>query len=307
MVACFCDCYQSVGFDDFQVHISHRRLLESILQALGVQIDRTQAVVRAIDKRAKLTPDKYKSELLRSGLPADQLERLGRFVSLKGNWADVLAQTNQAFGAEEIVAACLRELKQIMVTLESFGKGPNCKLDFSLARGFDYYTGVLCECVPTHGVAYGSLGGGGRYDDLVSVFGGGALPAVGFSIGFDRLILALTDQQQRQSFDARSAYRTGPDYYVAVLGEFGLARSIEVASLLREHGIVAEMELNNRSLRSQLDHANRIQARYVVFPGEKESDGVLIRRRDMHAGKEEMVELGALIDSAMRRSGGKDR
>jgi histidyl-tRNA synthetase len=153
-----------------------------------------------------------------------------------------------------------------------------------LVRGLDYYTRTVFEVVAEGLGAQDAIVGGGRYDDLVEQLGGKPTPALGFGSGLDRLIATMEAQNIR--------FPNPPiiEVYLASIGDEALTRSLEIAYLLRRKGISAEVDMESRSLRSQMKTANKLDAKYVIMVGEDEIEKGVVTLRDMRDGQQETVD-----------------
>jgi histidyl-tRNA synthetase len=162
------------------------------------------------------------------------------------------------------------------------------ELDPTLVRGFDYYTMTVFEFVSDHLGAQSAVGGGGRYDGLVEMLGGPATPGIGFGAGIERIVLAMGG--------ADAAPATGPDVYLAVLGDGLRLELLTLLERLREAGLTCESDLRGRSLKAMMRHAGQIGARRAVIVGEREHAAGLATVRDMESGEQREVPLGSLVE-----------
>jgi len=183
----------------------------------------------------------------------------------------------------------LEELKKIVEFSKSYGFTDKIIIDFSLARGLDYYTGPIFEVVDTSGKNIGSLAGGGRYDDLIELFGGRTTPATGISLGIERIVEVM---KQEKMFDLP---KTNVKVFVANVNEEVKNDTIRIAQELRKNGISCQVDLMNRSLKKQLELANNLGIPYVVIVGPKELKGKKVMLRDMKKKKESKVKIERLV------------
>ena len=188
---------------------------------------------------------------------------------------------------EYLCEECSDHFQQVIQYLDMLGI--DYELNPKLVRGFDYYTKTVFEItVPGLG-AQNAIGGGGRYDGLVEEIGGKAMPAVGYAVGIDRLLLAL-EQQNISVFPEQNA-----DVYAAHFGGATKTAAVELVMKLREAGLWVEIDYMDRSLKAQMKSADRFNAAWVVIVGESELESGKVRVRRMDTGAEEDVELDRLV------------
>jgi histidyl-tRNA synthetase len=184
----------SMELGRFVIKVNHRKLLDGMFEACGVPKDKFRTICSAVDKMDKLPWEKVREEMLEKGLHADVADKIGHYVQQKGHkdFAERLLKDENLVKVEAAKTA-LDEMKVFLDYCETFGILKDVSFDLSLARGLDYYTGLIFEATllgddeDVKGV--GSVSGGGRYDELVSMFAqkGVKIPCVGFSIGIERL------------------------------------------------------------------------------------------------------------------------
>jgi histidyl-tRNA synthetase len=267
---------RSLGLRDFIVTVSDRRFLSGLLAEMGVPD--VEAAFRAIDKRAKSTPDEFASSLREAGIL--EPERIEEVLSAEGGISEIRRFSDlknpQARKAVENLSA-------IADILEEYGCLSNCSLDLSIARGFDYYTGMVFE-VYDKKKAMRSLFGGGRYDGLVELFGGEPCPATGFAIGDAVLELMMRKE------GVWPEEKIGVDYFVAGVGNVR-GSVIRLVSKLRARYSV-DYDLLSRNLTNQLRYADKIGARRVIIVGERDMAEGLVTVRDLATGREEKKKIG---------------
>jgi len=289
LLTCFCECYDTVGLKDYKIHIGHRPLLENYIGALGVANDKLLAVVRAVDKAPKLSREDFEKEVVQAGLPSDRLVDLQAFTNLRGPLDEVIAKADALFRSFDSVHDNLRELRELIEYLKLYKVDSKCILDLAIARGSDYYTGVIFECVYNTKLV-GSIGGGGRYDNLIEVYGGPHTPSTGFSIGFERVITLLN---QSVEFTPLS-YIPKIDCYIVVVDSSCLKVAIEITQNLRSVGKFVEIDLLVRKVKNQFANASKLDAKYCVIVGPDELSHNKVKVRDMNSGNEILADLNEL-------------
>jgi histidyl-tRNA synthetase len=192
---------------------------------------------------------------------------------------------------EHLCADCRIHFDFVTNTLEKL-RVP-FKIDKGLVRGLDYYTRTTFEMQTKALGAQSAVAGGGRYDGLVEALGGSSQPAIGFAVGFDRLVelMALSDQ----------SYAVTPHLYIATLGEAAKAKAFQWRFELGLAGIMTEMELGQKSLKSQMKQANRAGAAYVLIIGENEIKRNEVQLRNMQTKIQETVSLADAVSTLKKK------
>ncbi len=263
-VAAIIDALDTVGLKDFKVRVNNRMLLENIIIGCGVNKENIPGVFRTIDKMDKIGKLGVGEELKKLGVDADKIfSQLDKKTSELGN----------AQGSEE--------LKNFMDMMENLGKIEKIKPDLTLVRGLEYYTGNVFEILSSLSV---SIGGGGRYDKMMLAYGAGDLPAVGMSIGIDRLLELL-----------ESGDKTSPaKVFVAIIGDVEKA-ALEIVGDLRKNNINAGIELGKRNIKKQLEYADSLKIPFVILLGPEEIRNKTAKIRNMENRTEEEVKFENLV------------
>lgn len=285
-LAVLCDCLEAVDAGPFVVRLNHRGLLESAFRRAGVPAKDIQAVASAVDKLDKRSWESVRAELVDlKGIPSDVADRLGRLVSLQGEPRETLARLRSLLNSDEERIA-LDDLEKLFGYLEAVGVLARVRLDMSLARGLEYYTGVIYEAVLLGDTSLGSVAAGGRYDGLIK-----DQPTVGVSIGFERLFDWL--EQREASAKARPS---STQVLVASIGDGMVQRRLELAALLWRHGIHTETMLyEDLKLAQQRTYALEEQIPLLVFQGEDEARAGTVCVRRLAAREQETVRIDELV------------
>lgn len=297
------DTLEAVGIDrgDYVVRINNRKVLNGVLEVMGLSDEVQKAdVLRTIDKFDKVGESGVRELLGKGrldasgayidgvGLEAEQAEPVIAFLTSKaGDTAGTLANLRSAIGDSEVGAKGVDELQQMADLLAAGGYGPDrIVIDPSVVRGLGYYTGPVFEAELTFEIkdekgrprSFGSVAGGGRYDDLVKRFTGQEVPATGVSIGVDRLLAAL-HMKGRLSTDT-----TGP-VVVTVMDRDRMADYQAIVSELRAAGIRAEMYLGNpKSFGNQLKYADKRNSPIAIIQGGDELEQGILQVKDLILG-----------------------
>ncbi len=263
--------------NEFYIRLCNRKLISSLLAKAGVK-DAAE-VCRLIDKKDKLSEKDFALSLKDVGLNEKQIGEINGMLEMP--FEKVKADSLNEEGKKGY-----EEMKELIAYLKAYGIYDYCKVDFSIMRGFDYYTSTVFEVYDTSR-EFRAIAGGGRYEDLVGDFGGEKCPGVGYGMGDVVLELFLA------KLGKMPPLKSEVDYFVAVTGKDVLKDAIGIAQKLRKKGSV-EIELMDRKLRKQFDYANSISALNVVVVGEKEVQEKAVNIKDMKTGKETKVKISEL-------------
>jgi histidyl-tRNA synthetase len=278
----------ALGLKDFQVRLNNRKTLRGVVAWAGVP-DREADALRVLDKLDKVGPDGVRAELEAQGFAKEPIDRLLRFSDLRGPAAQVLEDAAKLLGADPWAKEGLAETREILDHVAALGVDPGrIVVDLSLTRGLDYYTGPVYEVVLSGPDKFGSLGGGGRYDDLMEVFGHEKTPATGVSIGLTRVLSALLKQGLLQSRESPSKA------LVMRMQDVPVARVLEIASSLRAEGIPAEVWYEPDKLKKQFQHAERKGIPLCVLPGADELARGEVNVKELATGTQVTVPLAEL-------------
>jgi len=276
------DCLKALGFKDFLIRLNDRRILEGLMRTVGILTDKSLDVFRALDKLDKIGTEEVSKALMALGVESERIETLLNLMSAKGSPHAILKDVRQLLtGQDDGLKGC-RSLEEILENAEVQGFFRFVTIDLSLARGLDYYTGPVFEIsLPSVGV--GSLAGGGRYDQLIEVFGGRSTPATGVSLGIERIVTLL---EQRGFF---KPLKTKTELFIACASDKVKVEAERLAKRFRDLGFRVDMDLMGRSLHGQLEYVDKKGIGLVVIVGEKESARGCVALRDMN--KKEQVEV----------------
>jgi len=292
--------FSELGIGDFAVQLNNRKLMRGFFEAQGVADPQQQALVlREVDKLDKRGAD-YVRETLTGpefGLPADAVQRILAFVEVRSSsHADALAQIERVLadageGASASLRAGAAELREVLELVRALGVPESAyRLNFSIARGLDYYTGTVYETTLTGHPQIGSICSGGRYEDLASHYTKSKLPGVGISIGLSRLFWQLREANLIDGIAASSVQAM-----VALMDEAQLPEALDIASRLRAGGINTEVQMEPRKVGKQFQYAARAGIRFVVLAGEDElARGVvavkdLVREQQFEVARDELA------------------
>ncbi|KAJ3187083.1 Cytoplasmic and mitochondrial histidine tRNA synthetase [Gaertneriomyces sp. JEL0708] len=285
----------------FTIKINHRKILDGMFEVCGVPEDKIRTISSAVDKLDKMPwADVKKEMVVEKGLAEDVADRIGTYVKLKGSkeLCDKLA-ADAALAGNVNAKTGIEEMRILLGYLELFNMLDSVSFDLSLARGLDYYTGVIYEAVvegspsAVNGepAGVGSVAAGGRYDELVGMFSGNKkIPCVGVSIGVERVFALLASRQDRASIKSKET-----EVYVIGLGSGFLEERMRICCELWDTGVKAEYMLKKkpRSLQQQFEVCDREQIPLAVIVGGKEIEAgvVKIRRMGRHSADDAAKEV----------------
>jgi histidyl-tRNA synthetase len=265
MVLVINDLFRALGIDRFTIRVNHRAVLNGMLEKLGLA-DRSAAVLRGLDKLTKIGPDGVQEELGRTaGTTPDQCRQLLAMASLEGDNASIVSELTKLAAGNAIAERGVAELQTLANSVSAVcGAETRLHLDPSIARGLDYYTGIVVETLLDDLPTIGSVASGGRYDNLAGLYTKEKLPGVGASLGLDRLLAAL------EELGNLSTSRTPAPVFIAMFDATRRDAYLKLAAQLRAAGIGVEVYPEAKKLGKQLQYADRQGFRAAIVAGENE-------------------------------------
>ena len=299
-LAVACEILDSLPIGDFGIKLNHRRLLDAILDLCGVPSDMFRTICSAVDKLDKEPWSEVRREMVEEkGLSGDVADKIGEFVVLKGKPWHLYSSLMESkrFGNHKGALEAMEDLRILFEYLEAMGKLQFISFDLSLARGLDYYTGVIYEAVCMNGnTQVGSIGGGGRYDTLVSMFqeAGKLTPCVGVSVGIER-VFTLMEERLRQE-QGGSIKQPNVTVLVASAGDNMLRERMKLTKVLWDANISAEFsQQENPKLKFEIANALDRQIPFMVIVGEEEAKQSTCKVKDLNARTEDTVAVCDLV------------
>jgi len=282
------DALNKLGFEGFTINLNDRRILKSIVQLAGIPEEKSLDAFRAVDKLAKIGRDGVIEELKGISPYEEASMKLLDMLGLSGDPDEVLGQAKTMLqDYEDGVKGCAA-LADLYSYAKAFGFAQYIRVDLSLARGLDYYTGPVFEIIAKGYENYGSIAGGGRYDEIIELFGGPPTCATGVSFGVDRVTLILEEK------GAFTDMNLGAKVYVAPVNEKVIDEAIKIAQKLRAENIPTIVDLMGRRLGKQFEFADKKGIQKVVVVGERELAEAAVTVRDMNSGEQTKVKLTEL-------------
>ena len=276
-----------LGFNDFTICINNRKVLNGLFREVN-QEQNAVDIMRTIDKLAKIGKEKVIEELKEIGVDDQAIERILTFIEIDGTTDEKISKLENLGILNEMFTQGLEELKQVVKYIRIFGvPDTHFKIDLTIARGLDYYTGTVYETFLKDYKELGSVCSGGRYENLAEYYTDKKLPGVGISIGLTRLFYKLNELQLIKS-DKYSM----SDILIIPMTE-DMTKSIELASDLRKEGINTEVYLNDKKLKAKFKYADKLKIPYVAVIGEDEISSNTVKVKNMETGEETPTELDA--------------
>jgi len=293
LLAAVSEVLTRLGFRDFVVRLNDRRLLAALMELCAVAPERYADVLVSIDKLDKIGRDAVRQDLLQRGIDAGAADKLlDAFTVGSAASSDDLAR---AAGASETGKAAVESLREIVTACAGTAAAGRVKLDPSLARGLSYYTGAIMEiAVPD---LAGSLGGGGRYDNLIGMFLGRDVPACGFSLGLERIIVVMTERGMFPGAVARGA----ADVMVALWNESSRGDAIALARELRAGRLRTEVYPDPDKLGKQFKYASSRKFPYVAIVGDDERASGTVAVKNLATGAQEAMPRADAADYIRRQ------
>ncbi|WP_412462795.1 histidine--tRNA ligase [Halobacteriovorax sp. RT-2-6] len=283
LVEVYHDVFKDLKIDGVEIVINNRKILQGIASVLGVSDKLTDMTV-AIDKLDKIGAEKVGEELLGRGFNEDQVSRLSTLLTLEGDSDKKLSTIREFLGADEIGKLGLEELEFVLSNVRELGI-ENLVFDPTLARGLDYYTGCIFEVKLVDG-SMGSIGGGGRYDDLTSMFGQKEkLSGVGISFGAERIYDVMLD---RGLFEEISA---SVDYMIINMSDEDQKEYLQIARKFRLEGHSIEIYPTSAKMKKQMTYANKRGVKNVIFYGDAEKERGVLQVKHMESGEQSEIKL----------------
>jgi len=281
------DVFNRLGLTGYELRINSRKILSALAKACNAA-DKLVDITTAIDKLDKISIDKVKLELAEKGLNAGQVELIEQYISISGSNNEKIEQLITLTGNIQETGRGLEEIKKVL--LHTAGK--NVVVDFTLARGLNYYTGIIYEAKAPATVQMGSIGGGGRYDDLTGLFGVPDIPGVGISFGVDRIFDVL---EELKLFPENLNESTKALFFN--MGEDESAFAFNIMQQLRKAGIACEMyHKEELKVAKQFSYAEKKNIPFAVIIGSKEIEQNYCQVKKLSSGEQHVVIFDNLVN-----------
>jgi len=284
------EIFKELGLYDFTIRINNRKILSGFFNILSLS-DKCNDIMRVIDKIEKVGIEKAKDELMLLALSSTQINEIMDFVCIKGTTEEIIDKSNLYLNKDTDFDTGIAEIKEVLYYIDVFGvPKKNYTLDYSIARGLDYYTGTVYETTVNDFPKLGSVCSGGRYDNLAEYFTNRKLPGVGISIGINRLFDAL------QAMDNDIFMRNSPiDILLIPMNVEIFEKAICVSRDFQDAGIKTQIYFEDVKLAKKMKYANKINVPFVVILGENEISENKITIKRMEDGQSSMITLSEAV------------
>lgn len=282
--------FDALKLPGVNVKINHRKILSGLAQLIGAENKLIDFTV-ALDKLDKIGKEAVLAEMVEKGIAAEALKKLDPLFTLGGTFVEKLTKLKELLKDSEDGLTGIAELTFIHEEIQKAGlKTASLELELTLARGLNYYTGAILEVSAPKGVDLGSIGGGGRYDDLTGIFGLNNVSGVGISFGLDRIYIAM---ETLGLFPESVKLQT--QVLFVNFGNVEARYSLSAVLKLRAAGISAELYPDDAKPKKQLAYADKRQIPFVVFVGEQEMNAQQFTLKNMKTGEQKSVGFEGML------------
>ncbi|MBS5965951.1 MAG: histidine--tRNA ligase [Finegoldia magna] len=288
IVKCMYEALKSIDVPDFEFQFNNRKILNGYFSNLG--IEDFESCLRIIDKLDKIGIDNVKEELSKLDLDDEQIDSILNFLKIDGTNQEIIEKLESLNIDNELFVCGLEELKFVYEDILSLGVSPdNIKINLSITRGLDYYTGSVFETFFKEYREIGSICSGGRYDSLANNFTKSKLPGVGMSIGLTRLFYQLQElnlvKGQQNNFDCIIIPMKGYE-----------KNAVKLMNDLRSSSVRCMSYLENDKLKKKFNYADKLSVKYVIIIGQDEVEQNKFTLRNMENGNQELLELNQIFE-----------
>jgi histidyl-tRNA synthetase len=282
--------FTALNLEGTTIKMNNRKVLSGFAEVIGAS-DKLIDFTVALDKLDKIGEEKVKEEMLTKGISEDAINKIKPIFNVSGSFSDKIETVKGILETSTIGMEGIKELEFIQQAISQLPlQTATLDLDITLARGLNYYTGAIFEVSAPEGVSMGSIGGGGRYDDLTGIFGLKDMSGVGISFGLDRIYLVL---EELNKFPDTVSENT--KVLFVNFGETEALYAMQAIKKLRTNGVSAELFPDKKKMGKQFDYANKRNIPFVVVAGETEIENDLLALKAMKTGQQEDVSLQTLI------------
>lgn len=283
--------FTELGLNGVSIKINNRKILSGFAEVIGEQ-DKLIDFTVALDKLDKIGEEGVKNEMLEKGISLEALDKILPIFNLSGTFSEKMEVLSSILESSEAGLKGIEELKFVEKAIGELGlNSAHLELDVTLARGLNYYTGAIFEVAAPAGVQMGSIGGGGRYDDLTGIFGLKGVSGVGISFGLDRIYLVL---EELGLFPPAVSQNTRIIFIN--FGETEALYALKAIKQLRKAGIAAEIYPDAAKMKKQMNYANKRQVPFIALAGTEEIAGSMFTLKDMISGDQQKLDINGLIN-----------
>ena len=279
--------FRELGFEDFTIKINNRKILNGLFEGINQKENSTE-ILRIIDKIDKIGKEAVIEELQKIGVEEQQIKFIIDFIEIEGTSNEKIEKLENLGINNDVYKKGLEELKTVVKNVRLFGvPEDNFKVDLTIARGLDYYTGTVYETFLNDYRELGSVCSGGRNENLAEYYTEKSLPGVGISIGLTRLFYKLNELNI-----IKAEKKSISDVLIIPLTE-NLEEPIKLSTEIRKLGVNTEIYLNNKKLKAKLKYADKLEIPYVIVVGDDEIRLNKIKLKNMKTGEEKEINMQA--------------
>jgi histidyl-tRNA synthetase len=283
--------FSKLKLEGVTIKLNNRKILSGIAEVIGAE-DKLIDFTVALDKLDKIGEDGVKTEMRSKGISEEAIQKVQPLFEARGTASEKLEMLKVLLASSEIGLQGVSELEFINATITSLGlETALLEIDVTLARGLNYYTGAIFEVSAPEGVAMGSIGGGGRYDDLTGIFGLKDVSGVGISFGLDRIYLVL---EELKLFP-----KTVSEVTKVLFINFGDAEALyamKAITNLRQVGITVELYPDSTKMGKQMGYADKRNIPFVILAGEEEIQNQKFTLKNMKSGEQQTLDFESLVE-----------
>ncbi len=281
--------FTSLGLEGVTIKINNRKILSGIAEVIGAS-DKLIDFTVALDKLDKIGEEGVKKEMIEKGIAEDAIAKVQPLFNFTGNIAEKIEKLSDLLSASNEGMKGVEELRFICDNVTKLGlSSAVLDLDVTLARGLNYYTGAIFEVAPPKSVAMGSIGGGGRYDDLTGIFGLKNMSGVGISFGLDRIYLVIDEL----NLFPETVTATSKALFINY-GDNEALYAMQAIQKLREAGLKVELYPDNAKVAKQFQHADKRGIPYAVIIGEEEFETKSYSLKNLSTGEQLLLDFEQL-------------
>jgi histidyl-tRNA synthetase len=277
--------FVQLGLIDYELKINSRKILAALAEISG-GAEKMMDITIAIDKLDKIGIEKVKEELTARGLNENNIATIEKYLNINGSNQEKINAIETLFAQSENGKAGIEELKYVMANTSNI----NLSIDLTLARGLNYYTGIIFEAKAPAQVNMGSIGGGGRYDDLTGLFGVPNIPGVGISFGIDRIYDVM---EEMNLFPENIATTTKAIFFN--LGEAEASTALQQMNILRDNNIACEIYPEKVKIDKQFKYADKKNIPFAIIIGTKEMESKTCMVKDLKKGEQVEIAFDDLV------------
>ena len=278
--------FKKLDFGPFTIRLNNRKVLNGFFASMGLK-DSIAEILRIIDKLDKIGEKNVREELKELSVSDENIEKIMKLIRIAGSNDEILMQLRELGVEDETFTLGVSEMTQVVESMRILGMPEESfRIDLTIARGLDYYTGTVYETTLNEYPGLGSICSGGRYDNLTGYYSKQHMPGIGISIGLTRLF-----SQLKEIGLIKAEKRTLADALVVALSDKEMPFALKAAAFLREQGIRTDVYFQQKGMKQKMRYASRLGIPYVVLIGEEEANNGVVAVKDMAEGTQETLSL----------------